>query len=173
MIRMVTKRSMERADELVDGERQAAAWCRLAAPVPALPPAVRQAVGKRRLRHRRRPLPYVFVAVSTVLTSPLLLLAVLEGGNFSDIKKARRAKKERRVREAEIPRLGLDRAFDGDWDGTAGQLLLRWYEQAPDRERLSCCRMTPSRCWRRPPGSGSAAAPGSCEWWGGSPTRVA
>jgi hypothetical protein len=89
------------------------------------------------VRQRRRPLPYVLSGCATALLSPLLLLAALDGMIPGQIKEKRRKKKAIRARKAQVlPRLGLDRAFDGNWNATAGQLILAWYNQAPDPERL-------------------------------------
>ncbi|WJE01955.1 hypothetical protein [Streptomyces antimycoticus] len=53
-----------------------------------------------------------------------------------------------------MPEQGLDRPFDGRWEGTAGRLLLEWYAQAPDEERLLVLHRSgvfllaaPSRGW--------------------------
>ncbi|NEA93248.1 hypothetical protein G3I22_13075 [Actinospica acidiphila] len=52
-------------------------------------------------------------------------------------KERHRAKKEdERRRDAAVERRGLDNVFDGDWNGAAGQFLLRWYSHSTHHERL-------------------------------------
>ncbi|MFF0104908.1 hypothetical protein [Streptomyces hirsutus] len=55
-----------------------------------------------------------------------------------DEKKRLRAKREdeKRRRDATIAQQDLDKVFDGDWHGSAGQFLLRWYSHSPHHQRL-------------------------------------
>ncbi|MBT3163935.1 hypothetical protein HTV80_12535 [Streptomyces sp. Vc74B-19] len=52
-------------------------------------------------------------------------------------KERHRAKREDKKRvEAAVERGDLDNVFDGDWNGAAGQFLLRWYNHSTHHERL-------------------------------------
>ncbi|MEU0769132.1 MULTISPECIES: hypothetical protein [Streptomyces] len=52
-------------------------------------------------------------------------------------KERHRAKKQDEKRmDAAVEQRGLDNVFDGDWNGAAGQFLLRWYRHSPHHERL-------------------------------------
>ncbi|MEF9905624.1 hypothetical protein [Streptomyces sp. P9-A2] len=55
-----------------------------------------------------------------------------------DEKKRFRAKMEdeKRRRDATIAQQCLDKPFDGNWHGNAGQFLLRWYSHSPHHQRL-------------------------------------
>lgn len=90
------------------------------------------------MRPRRKPWIAFVRACGFVLFSPLLLLALLEGlpGSPKAYRKDKARWTERRRRRELAPQQGLDRVFDGDWQGAAGRLLLDWYGQAPDAERL-------------------------------------
>ncbi|MGY0069004.1 hypothetical protein ACWZEH_19875 [Streptomyces sp. QTS137] len=43
---------------------------------------------------------------------------------------------EKRRRDATIAQQGLDKVFDGNWHGNAGQFLLRWYTHSTHHQRL-------------------------------------
>ncbi len=159
LIAMVTKRVQNKALELVRFDRfdvTVAGWCRLAGPLPE-PPAGARPAGQVRLRPRRRPLWIGFLrACGLILLSPLLLYAALEGlpGSPKEYRAAKARRADRQRRRALVPEQGLDRPFDGRWEGTAGQLLLDWYAQAPDEERLLVLHRSgvfllaaPSRRW--------------------------
>ncbi|MET8215649.1 hypothetical protein [Streptomyces hirsutus] len=53
-------------------------------------------------------------------------------------KERSRAKREdeKRHRDAVIARQGLDQVSDGDWHGSAGRFLLRWYSHSTHHQRL-------------------------------------
>ncbi|MGW5637106.1 hypothetical protein [Streptomyces sp. NPDC003832] len=52
-------------------------------------------------------------------------------------KESRRAKEEaEKQRDALMAEQGLDRLFDGNWHGSAGQFLLRWYTHSTHHQRL-------------------------------------
>ncbi|MFD7685266.1 hypothetical protein [Streptomyces sp. NPDC059781] len=54
-----------------------------------------------------------------------------------DEKERWQAKKEEdKRRDAAIDQQGLDKVFDGDWHGNAGQFLLRWYGHSTHHQRL-------------------------------------
>ncbi|NEW75412.1 hypothetical protein [Streptomyces rhizosphaericus] len=153
---MAMEQFLEQASKLTGGDSSSATWCQLAAPIPTPPHEAHQASGKRRLTQRSKPLAYVVTGCATILFSPLLLLAALDGMTPQQIKERKRKKKTVRARKAEFPQMGLDRAFDGNWNAAAGQFLLTWYSQAPDPERLIVpmndkitLLAAPSRWWYR------------------------
>ncbi|MFE1512945.1 hypothetical protein [Streptomyces sp. NPDC058726] len=45
-------------------------------------------------------------------------------------------KEEDKRRDAAIGQQGLDKVFDGNWHGAAGQFLLRWYGHSTHHQRL-------------------------------------
>ncbi|MFF6853601.1 hypothetical protein [Streptomyces antimycoticus] len=152
---MVTKRVQNKATDLVPLEATVTGWCGLAGPLPG-PPAGTRPAGHVRLRPRRKPWIGFLRACGLILLSPLLLYAVLEGlpGSRKEYRETKARWADRRRRRALVPEQGLDQPFDGDWDRTAGQLLLDWYAQAPDEERLLVLHRSgvfllaaPSRGW--------------------------
>ncbi len=48
----------------------------------------------------------------------------------------RAAKLEEKRRDEAVVELGLDKTFDGDWNGAAGRLLLQWYSHSSHHQRL-------------------------------------
>ncbi|MXM62465.1 hypothetical protein GR925_03115 [Streptomyces sp. HUCO-GS316] len=124
---------------------EAGEWCTIDK-IPQPPAEVLQAVGTSRLRPGRlRPLGMVG-AVIAVPFMPLLMLltllstveeAVKRSLATKDEKERLRAKDEDdRRRDATIAEQGLDRIFDGNWYGNAGQFLLRWYSHSTHHQRL-------------------------------------
>ncbi|WP_184573037.1 hypothetical protein [Streptomyces zagrosensis] len=118
---------------------EAMIWCHLPATIPDPPSKVRQSDAVR-LRPRRRPLPRALAVLGLVALSPLILLAIVYGWAPTLSPRKRRAEKAARedakARNAIARQQGLHQAFDGNWSGGAGQLLLTWYQQAPDAARL-------------------------------------
>ncbi|MEU4896075.1 hypothetical protein AB0B12_25410 [Streptomyces sp. NPDC044780] len=160
LIAMVTKRVQNKTRQVVCFDATVAGWCQLTGPLPE-PPAGARPTGQVRLRPRRKP-PWIgFLRVcGLILFSPLLLYAFLEGlpGSPKEYHAAKARRTDRRRRRALVPEQGLDRPFDGRWEGTAGQLLLDWYAQVPDEERLLVLHRSgvfllaaPSRMWRPGP----------------------
>ncbi|MFI0765214.1 hypothetical protein ACH4TQ_09875 [Streptomyces sp. NPDC021218] len=152
---MVTKRVKNKATDLVRLDATVAGWCGLAGPLPG-PPAGTRPAGHVRLRPRRKPWIGFLRACGLILISPLLLYAVLEGlpGSRKEYRETKARSADRRRRRALVRAQGLDQPFDGNWDGIAGQLLLDWYAQAPDEERLLVLHRSgvfllaaPSRGW--------------------------
>lgn len=138
MSRMATKRVLGNAAALTGFGTRAVGWCELWAGIPRPPEEVRRDRKRSRLRPRFRPVPYLLAGCATVLASPLMLIAVLEGlpSSRKAWREDKRKAQARKRRWAEISELGLDRSFDGDWNGTAGRLLLGWYGQGPDPQRV-------------------------------------
>ncbi|MGW0628159.1 hypothetical protein [Streptomyces sp. NPDC002758] len=124
---------------------EAAEWCTIGK-IPQPPADVLQAAGTPRLRPARlRPLG-MLGAVLAVPFMPLLMLlsllsdveeAVMRALATKDEKERLRVKDEDdRRRDATIAEQGLDRVFDGNWHGSAGQFLLRWYSHSTHHQRL-------------------------------------
>ncbi|WP_150133690.1 hypothetical protein [Streptomyces hyaluromycini] len=121
------------------------AWCRIGK-IPEPPAEVHQAAGSAPLRPAFiRPLGIFGV----ILGAPLLfigtLLSPLAAGEEAlqrmlsttgEQERHRAAKLEEKRRQAAIVELKLDRTFDGDWNGAAGQFLLRWYSRSSHHNRL-------------------------------------
>ncbi|MGW0903277.1 hypothetical protein [Streptomyces sp. NPDC002853] len=126
-------------------QAEAAEWCTLDK-IPAPPADVLQAAGSPRLRPGRMPL---LEMLGTVLIAPFMLIAfllsLLSGAEQAVIralstKRERERRREKQAdnkrREALIVEQGLDRVFDGNWHGRAGQFLLRWYTHSTCDARL-------------------------------------
>ncbi|MEV8016837.1 hypothetical protein AB0O76_10910 [Streptomyces sp. NPDC086554] len=126
-------------------QAEAAEWCTVGK-IPTPPADVFQAAGSPRLRPgRMHPLEMVF----EVLAAPFKLIfwlaelvteareAVLRTLDPGSEKERLRGKKaEAQRHEAFIVEQGLDRVFDGNWQGAAGQFLLHWYTHSTDDQRL-------------------------------------
>ncbi|MGY1398806.1 hypothetical protein ACW69H_15580 [Streptomyces sp. SS10] len=134
----------EAADRL--GVRaEAGAWCWIGE-IPRPPADILQAAGDPRTRPARRPPLALTGSVLAVPFLPILWLLMLLARaeeaveRFLDTKEEKerhRAKKEDdRRRDAAVEHRGLDNVFDGDWNGAAGQFLLRWYSHSTHHERL-------------------------------------
>ncbi|WP_031105197.1 hypothetical protein [Streptomyces sp. NRRL S-146] len=124
---------------------EAGEWCTIDK-IPQPPAEVLQAAGSPRLRPGRlRPLGMVG-AVLAVPFMPLLMLLTLLSNVEEAFKRAlatkgekerlRAADEDDRRRDAIIAEQGLDRVFDGNWQGCAGQFLLQWYGHSTHHQRL-------------------------------------
>ncbi|MGV9952321.1 hypothetical protein ACWDU0_10545 [Streptomyces cellulosae] len=131
--------------ERLDVRAEAGEWCWIGE-IPQPLADVLRAAGHPRTRPARRP---PLAMTGTILGAPflpllllLMLLARAEEavGRFLDPKEEKerhRAKKEdEKRRDAAVGERGLDSVFDGDWNGAAGQFLLRWYSHSTHHERL-------------------------------------
>ncbi|MGA5363190.1 hypothetical protein [Streptomyces purpurascens] len=124
---------------------EAGAWCRIDK-IPQPPSDVLHAEGNPRIRPATMPPLGMLGAVLGAPFMPLLMLLTLLAEAEEAVKRAldtkeekeqRRAKKEEdRRRDAIIARQGLDKVFDGDWHGNAGQFLLRWYSHSTHHQRM-------------------------------------
>ncbi|MFJ2906150.1 hypothetical protein [Streptomyces sp. NPDC087212] len=123
----------------------AGAWCTIGK-IPEPPSAVHQAAGSGALRPAfRRPLG-LLGAVLAVPFMPIALLFSLLASGEEALKRLLRTQKERdaaraadlalKRRDETIVELGLDKVFDGDWNGAAGQFLLRWYSHSSHHQRF-------------------------------------
>ncbi|MFJ7122431.1 hypothetical protein ACIQUO_20890 [Streptomyces albogriseolus] len=124
---------------------EAGEWCWIGK-IPQPPADVLHAAGNPPLRPARRP---PLAMIGTVLGAPflplLLLLSLLARAqeaverslDSKEEKERHRAKKQDEKRmDAAVEQRGLDNVFDGDWNGAAGQFLLRWYSHSTHHERL-------------------------------------
>ncbi|MET9893347.1 hypothetical protein ABZZ47_24650 [Streptomyces sp. NPDC006465] len=84
-----------------------------------------------------------------VLAAPFMFIGLLLGvlatgaealqGLLSTKEERDAARSERRaaeLRDRAVIEHGLDKTFDGDWHGAAGQFLLRWYGHSSHHQRL-------------------------------------
>ncbi|WP_405506924.1 hypothetical protein [Streptomyces purpurascens] len=124
---------------------ESGAWCFIDK-IPQPPADVLHAAGNPRIRPATMPPLGMLGAVLGAPFMPLLMLltllaeaeeAVKRALDTKDEKERRLAKKEEdRRRDAIIARQGLDKVFDGDWHGNAGQFLLRWYSHSTHHQRM-------------------------------------
>lgn len=142
----MTSRGKQRViSERLGIRSEAGEWCTIDK-IPQPPAEVLQAAGSPRLRPGRlRPLGMVG-AVLAVPFMPLLMLLTLLSNMEEAFKRAlatkgekerlRAADEDDRRRDAIIAEQGLDRVFDGNWQGRAGQFLLQWYSHSTHHQRL-------------------------------------
>ncbi|MEU5596988.1 hypothetical protein [Streptomyces sp. NPDC020298] len=124
---------------------EAGEWCTVDK-IPQPPADVLEAAGNPRLRPGRlRPLGMVGAVLAVPFMSVLMLLTLLSNAEEAvkrflatkDEKERLRAKDEDdKRRDATVAEQGLDRVFDGNWHGNAGQFLLRWYSHSTHHQRL-------------------------------------
>ncbi|MEV5757606.1 hypothetical protein AB0L61_12670 [Streptomyces tendae] len=124
---------------------EACEWCTIDK-VPQPPTDVLETAGNPRLRPGRlRPLGMVGAALAMVFT-PLLMLLTLLSEAEEALKRALATKEEKerlrakdeddRRRDAITAERGFDQVFDGNWHGSAGRFLLRWYSHSTHHQRL-------------------------------------
>ncbi|MEU3231429.1 hypothetical protein [Nocardiopsis alba] len=138
-----------RARKILGEEPVALVWCEIHKPIPAPPKDVHRAAGKGRLKSRHHWLWYVGAVVFFFVVVPMILLDGL--GRRLDQRLSGRSR-DGRTGQPSPPDTqcsgrgrsrGRDRGqdptngvFDGDWNLTAGRLLLRWYGYSPSPKRL-------------------------------------
>ncbi|MEU8827727.1 hypothetical protein [Streptomyces sp. NPDC048636] len=143
---------LQRIQRKLDSPASWGTWCRIGR-IPRPPAEVHRAAGGGRLRPGWiRP----HVLFGYLLVSPLVLLglaiplvlaaigaaveAVHQAFSATEREKARRAKRGSEERAegsaAQLSAHRLDETFDGDWNGRAGQLVLRWYGMSRYPRRL-------------------------------------
>ncbi|MBC3983881.1 hypothetical protein H8N01_15250 [Streptomyces sp. AC536] len=120
-------------------------WCKLDS-IPKPPPDVHAAAGNGRLRPGHVPLGFALLMVlAAPLWAAVLAYALLEGALTllvaafrpgKNLKRARGSWRESRAERKAVAEHGLDRVFDGDWGGAAGQFLLRYYTLSTHSQRL-------------------------------------
>lgn len=130
---MATRAVRRRARKILGRDPVALVWCELPRRIPRPPKDVHRAAGGGRLKSGHHWLVYVGAVVFCVVVVPWMLIdMVLDRLTRSGERDTRQASGGggSSPSRAEAP------FFDGDWNLTAGQLLLRWYSQSPSRKRL-------------------------------------
>ncbi|MEU2728582.1 hypothetical protein ABZ650_12775 [Streptomyces griseoviridis] len=138
---MAKRKVRRRAEKILGAEPAALVWCSLPRAIPKPPKEVHRAAGKGPLRKRRHWLFYVGAVVFCFVGAVVLLLDLLESlfDRMLGIKEPderRTSSGDAEPRPSSSGRAGGGGVFDGDWNLTAGQWLLRWYSQAPSQRRL-------------------------------------
>ncbi|MFT2018076.1 hypothetical protein ACMA1D_19875 [Streptomyces sp. 796.1] len=120
-------------------------WCKLG-PIPQPPPEVRAVTGNGRLRPGRMPLgPVLLIALGAPLWVLVLCYVLIEGAltllvaafrPFRNLRRVRSSWQESKAARKAAAQHDLDRVFDGDWSGEAGQFLLRYYTVSEHPQRL-------------------------------------
>ncbi|MEU2898613.1 hypothetical protein ACWC4E_10330 [Streptomyces sp. NPDC001273] len=146
---MAKRKVQRRARKVLGEEPVALVWCEIHRPIPAPPEDVHLAAGKGRLRSRHHWLVYAGAVVFFFVVVPMILIDKLgrkldqllsgrnRGGQTGQPRTPPDTRRSGRGRSPESR--GQDPAdgvFDGDWNLTAGQLLLRWYGHSPSPKRL-------------------------------------
>ncbi len=147
---MAKRKVQRRARKILGEDPVALVWCEIHRPIPQPPKDIHRAAGSGRLRSRHHWLWYIGAVLFCVVVVPVILIDRLgrhvdrwlwgrgrgaqagEQRTPSDPQRSGR----RRSRESEREHDPTDDVFDGDWDLTAGQLLLRWYGYSPNPQRL-------------------------------------
>ncbi|MFJ3306491.1 hypothetical protein ACIPSA_25885 [Streptomyces sp. NPDC086549] len=148
----MAKRAVHRRARKILGEEPVAlVWCEIHKPIPTPPKDVHRAAGKGRLKPGHHWLLYVGAVVFFFVVIPMMLIDKLE----AQLERLFRVRRSRRPQagqpqtppDARPSASGRGRArdyrqdptngvFDGHWNLTAGQLLLRWYGHSPSPKRL-------------------------------------
>ncbi|MGW2619418.1 hypothetical protein [Streptomyces sp. NPDC001500] len=135
---MAKRKVHRRARKILGEDPVAMVWCEIGKPIPAPPKAVHRAAGKGRLKPRHHWLLYVGGVVFFFVVVPMMLIGKL--GDVLDGQTSSGEAGSTRDRAAGSGRRDVDDPtgdiFDGDWNLTAGQLLLRWYGHSPNPKRL-------------------------------------
>ncbi|MFD7500264.1 hypothetical protein [Streptomyces sp. NPDC059850] len=132
----MAKRAVHRRARKILGEEPVAlVWCEIRTRIPTPPKDVHRAAGKGRLKPGHHWLLYVGAVVFFFVVIPMMLIDKLS----DPFDWPRRSRRDRRPRAAEPDNRRQDPTngvFDGDWNLTAGQLLLHWYGHSPNPKRL-------------------------------------
>ncbi|MCD9194628.1 hypothetical protein [Streptomyces albireticuli] len=131
---MAKRKVLRRAKKILGEEPTLLVWCGIRGGIPRPPKETHRAAGKGRLKPGRHWAFYLGAVLFCVFVLPYLLMDFLSqklNGNLD--RDARRDARSPERTRAGAPHNGV---FDGDWDLTAGQLLLRWYDASPNRARL-------------------------------------
>ncbi|KOX27318.1 MULTISPECIES: hypothetical protein [Streptomyces] len=147
---MAKRKVQRRARKILGEEPVALVWCEIHKPIPAPPKDVHRAAGKGRLKSRHHWLLYVGAVVFFFVVVPMFLIDRLgskldhllsgrsRGGQTGQSRTPAGPQRSGRGRSREGDRAQdpANGVFDGDWNLTAGQLLLRWYGHSPSPKRL-------------------------------------
>ncbi|MFG2651356.1 hypothetical protein [Streptomyces sp. NPDC048436] len=146
---MAKRKVRRRVRKLLGEDPIALVWCELHKPIPTPPKGVHRSAGGGRLKSRHHWLFYVgavvfcFIVVPVILIDQLgkkidqLLLRREPGWRASRPRRQRGSRSTRGHAEGSEPEPDpTNGVFDGDWDLTAGRLLLRWYGDSPSPRRL-------------------------------------
>ncbi len=135
----------ERVQSRLGVPAECAVWCRIGK-IPEPPAEVHRAAGSAPLRPAFiRPLGMLGVALGAPVLCVITLLSLLSDGEEAlkrmlsttgEQERHRAAKLGEKRRDEAIVELGLDKTFDGDWNGAAGQFLLGWYSRSSHHNRL-------------------------------------
>ncbi|MFD5750256.1 hypothetical protein [Streptomyces sp. NPDC127033] len=141
----MAKRAVHRRARKVLGEEpMALVWCEIHQGIPTPPRDVHRAAGKGRLKPGHHWLLYVGGVVFFFVVVPMMLIDKL-GDRIGRGSAQGRNRPPRGGSGRPNPPGGsdgdrgqdpADGVFDGDWNLTAGQLLLRWYGHSPNPKRL-------------------------------------
>jgi hypothetical protein len=123
----------------------AGAWCTIGK-IPEPPVDVHRAAGAGPLRPAfLRPLGILGAVLVAPLMPIVMLLSLLASGEEA-LKRLLSSQEERdraraedldiKRRDEAIVELGLDKTFDGNWNGAAAQFLLRWYSHSSHHQRF-------------------------------------
>jgi len=147
---MAKRKVQRRARKILGEEPMALVWCEIHKPIPIPPKDVHRAAGKGRLKSRHHWLWYAGAVVFFFVVVPMILIDKL-GRKLDQLlsgrSRGRQTGQPRTPPDAQRSSRGhapeSDRrqdstngVFDGDWNLTAGQLLLRWYGHSPNPKRL-------------------------------------
>ncbi|MFE6157634.1 hypothetical protein ACFQ7F_01790 [Streptomyces sp. NPDC056486] len=149
---MAKRQVRRRARKILGEDPVALVWCEIHRPIPVPPKDVHRAAGKGRLKSRHHWLVYVGAVVFCFVVVPVILIDLLGRKLDQLLSPGRRSRAQRtapsptapdaqgsgrgRAPEGERGQDPANGVFDGDWNLTAGQLLLRWYGHSPSPKRL-------------------------------------
>ncbi|WP_328890373.1 hypothetical protein [Streptomyces sp. NBC_00316] len=134
---MANRKVHRRATKVLGTEPSALVWCSVPRSIPKPPGDVHRAAGKGRLKGRHHLLVYVGAVVFCAVIIPICLIDML-GQQIDRLieGRSRRSDPNRRQGTPARDRGPGNGIFDGDWNLTAGQLMLRWFSQSPSPRRL-------------------------------------
>lgn len=141
---MAPRNVRRRAKKILSGEPTALVWCEINKDIPKPPREIHEAAGRPRLKPGNHWMFYVLMAVFCVVVVPYILLDSLaqkldRPGSRDPESRTPRSRGFRswfRNSRASDQRPPGHHVFDGDWDLTAGRLVLNWYAQSPNSRRL-------------------------------------
>jgi hypothetical protein len=148
----MAKRAVHRRARKILGEEPVAlVWCEIHKPIPIPPVDVHRAAGKGRLKPGHHWLLYVGAVAFFFVVIPMMLIDKLDDQlkRLSRTRQSRGAQAGQPQTPSDARASASDRGrardrrqdpangvFDGDWNLTAGRLLLRWYGHSRNPKRL-------------------------------------